>query len=204
MGGSDRCQILSTRTFKDPVVTGIQRGQRFSAANRDASLIATGAWHAPGVKVWDGRTGQLVKSFETSDTTSVAFNPDGAYLVTATTDQYIFWQVGSWTEVFSIPQQKDNDFCPVMAFSPDGHIFAGTHSRSIVRLHNAATGEVLADLEPPDPHTITGLSFNNDGTRLAVCEGCQAARIWDLKVIRSNLAVIGLDWQPYSSSQAAR
>jgi hypothetical protein len=93
-----------------------------------------------------------------------------------------------------------------MAFSPDGRILAGTHSRSIVRLHNAATGEVLADLEPPDRHEVTGLAFNNDGTRLAVCEGYEATRIWDLQVIRSYLAPMGLDWEigAKSSHQAAR
>jgi WD40 repeat protein len=82
----------------------------------------------------------------------------------------------------------------MMAFSPDGRILAGTHSRRIVRLHDATTGEVLADLEPPEPHTVTSVCFNNDGSRLAVCEGFEATRIWDLNVIRSNLAPIGLDW----------
>jgi WD40 repeat protein len=94
----------------------------------------------------------------------------------------------------------------MMVFSPDGQIFAGTHSRNIVRLHNATTGEVLADLEPPDPRIVTGLSFNNNGSRLAVCEGYEATRIWDLQVIRSHLAPMGLDWEigPKSSDPIAR
>ena len=195
LSGNNRCQILNTRTFNDPVFTGIHPGARFSAANRDASLIASGAWHSPGVKVWDGRSGKLVKSFDTPNTTSVAFSPDGLYLVMATEEKYTFCRVDSWSQVLSIPQQQGNEFVPMMAFSPDGRIFAGTHSRNIIRLHDAATGEVLADLEPPDPHEVTGLCFNNDGTRLAVCEGYQAARIWDLQVIRSHLATMGLDWQ---------
>jgi hypothetical protein len=54
---------------------------------------------------------------------------------------------------------------------------------------------VLADLEPPDPKTlITSLSFNHDGSRLSVCEGIEAIRIWDLAIIRSHLAQLGLDW----------
>ena len=55
---------------------------------------------------------------------------------------------------------------------------------------------MLADLEPPDPRTlITWVSFNHDGSRLGVCEGTEAIRIWDLAVIRAELARLGLDWQ---------
>jgi WD40 repeat protein len=83
-------------------------------------------------------------------------------------------------------------------------MLAGTHSRNTVRLHNAATGEVLADIEAPDGQEITGLSFNADGSRLAVCEGYQATRIWDLNVIRSHLAPMGLDWKIASKSPDPR
>jgi len=156
--------------------------------------------------VWDSRTGKLVKALEAEGTASLAFSPDGRYLVAGTTDQYVFWQAGSWSQVLSIPQQEGNDFVPMMAFSRDGRIFAGTHSRNIVRLHDAATGEVLADLEPPDPHMVTGISFNADGSRLAACEGFEADRTWELQVIQSHLAPMGLDWRiaPGSSSPTAR
>jgi serine/threonine protein kinase/WD40 repeat protein len=193
--GSNRCEIRDTRTFTRSAITGVHPGMRFLAVNHDASLIASGAWLSPGVIVWDGHTGEQIKSFQNPDTTSVIFSPDGHYLVAATAERYIFWQVGSWVQVLSIPQQANNDFVPMMAFSHDGRIFAGTHSRDTVRLHDAATGEVLADLEPPDPHMVTGLCFNSDGSNLAVCEGSEATRIWDLQVIRSRLAPLGLDWK---------
>jgi serine/threonine protein kinase/WD40 repeat protein len=198
--GNHRCQILNTRTFQNSVFTGVHSGARYVAANSDGSLVATGAWLSPDVMVWDGHTGNLVKSLQIPDGTSVAFSPNGRVLVTATHQRYVFWQVDSWSEVLSIPQQKGNDFCPMMAFSPDGRLFAGTHSRNVVRLHDAATGEVLADLEPPDPHMVTAISFNEDGSRLAVGEGYEATRIWDLQIIRSNLAPMGLDWKIASNS----
>ena len=193
--GNNRCEIFNTSNFADPVLTGIHPGMRFVAENHDGSLLASGAWLSPGVVVWDGRTGEAIKSFPNPDTTSVSFSPNGHYLVAATEQRYIFWQVGSWTQVLSIPQPAENDFVPMMAFSRDGRLFAGTHSRTIVRLHDAATGEVLADLEPPDPHTVTGLAFNQDGSCLAVCEGVEATRVWDLHVIRARLAPLGLDWK---------
>jgi serine/threonine protein kinase/WD40 repeat protein len=206
IGAKNHGQVLDARTLKTIAVTGFHGGARFITANFDASLVATGAWLSPGVKVWNGKTGELVHSFDTPDTTSVAFSPDNRFLVLASAENYEVWQVESWTHKFTIPQEPGNDFVPMMAFSPDGRILAGTHSRRIVRLHSALTGEVLADLEPPEPHAVTSVCFNNDGTRLAVCEGYEAVRIWDLTAIRSRLAPLGLDWElpPQPANQAGR
>ena len=63
-----------------------------------------------------------------------------------------------------------------------------------MRLCNAATGEILADLEPPDPWKVTCLSFSPDGCELAVCEGHSALHLWDLRAIREQLAKMRLDW----------
>ncbi|HLH56258.1 MAG TPA: protein kinase [Verrucomicrobiae bacterium] len=193
--GSNRCEIVNLKKFDEPVMADFHPGARFLAASPDASWVATGAWLSPQVMVWDGRTGKKLKTLDTPDTTSVIFSPEGKYLVTGSADHYTFWQTGSWVESFSIPQHEQNDFVPSMAFSGDGRIFAGTHSRRIVRLYDVATREVLADLEPPDPHTVTGVCLNDDGSYLAVCEGYQSQRVWDLKAIRAGLEPLGLDWK---------
>jgi WD40 repeat protein len=183
-------------------------GARYTSATSDGSLLASGPWIATNAVVWDGQTGEKLKIFPLppKTTANVLFSPNDQYLVIGTREEYTFWKVGSWTKAFSIPQAEHNDFVPIMAFSPDGRLFAGTHSRNIARIHDAKTGQVLADLEPPDPRTlITSLSFNPDGSRLGVCEGIEAIRIWDLAVIRSHLATMGLDWQnaPNTSNQAS-
>jgi serine/threonine protein kinase/WD40 repeat protein len=202
VSGSNRCEILSTRCLSNSVTTGIHLGARYSSATSDGSLLASGPWIDPNVAVWDGRTGEKLKTFPTKTTANVLFSPDDHYLVIGTRLEYTFWKVGSWAKAFTIPQAAHNDFVPMMAFSPDGRLFAGTHSRNIARIHDATTGDVLADLEPPDPRTsITSLSFNRDGSRLGVCEGIEAIRIWDLAIIRSHLATMGLDWELASKSR---
>jgi WD40 repeat protein len=80
-------------------------------------------------------------------------------------------------------------------FSPDGRIFAGRHSGSVVRLYDAATGAMLADLETPNSTILTALSFSPDGAQLAASEARDALRIWDLRQIRARLAGLGLDWE---------
>jgi WD40 repeat protein len=115
-------------------------------------------------------------------------------LVTAVSTEYCFWEVESWSLARRIPQQAGNDFPATMTFSRDGKIFAGTHSRNVLRLHAAATGEVLADLEAPKSRFVSSLCFNADGTQLAACESRDALRVWDLRLIREELAGMGLDW----------
>jgi serine/threonine protein kinase/WD40 repeat protein len=194
--GDDRCQVFSTETFQKQSETAIQPGMRFIDISPDGLLIASGAWQHRGVKVWKVQTGELVKELPHDEATAtVAFSPDNHHLVTATVEKYCFWDVGSWSLARSFPQEPSNDFCPMMAFSPDGKTFAGTHSRNKIRLFDAATGQILADLEAPNSRFITGLAFNRDGTQLAASESQDALRLWDLKEIRKELGKLGLDWE---------
>jgi len=193
--GNNRCQLFRTDTFEKQAESGIQPGMRFSDINWDGSLFASGAWHNPGVKVWNTQTGTLVKELPTDDeSATVAFSPDRRHLMTATTYEYCFWEVGSWSLVRRIPQDPDSNFFPMMAFTADGRILAGTFARNKVRLYNVATGEILADLEAPNAKQITGLAFGQDGTQLFIAEAADAVRVWDLRLIRQQLARLGLDW----------
>jgi hypothetical protein len=206
--GNNRCQIFRTDTFQKQAETGIQPGMRFSDINSDGSLFASGAWHSGGVRVWNTRTGGLVKKLLTQDESRnvaaiVAFSPDGRHLVIAIDHEYCFFEVSSWALERRIPQEPENGFLPRMAFSRDGKLFAGTISRNKVRLHDAATGSVLADLEAPNSGMITGLAFIRDGTQLAACEATDALRVWDLRLIRQQLTELGLDWDqpPYPPAE---
>jgi serine/threonine protein kinase/WD40 repeat protein len=205
-----RCQIFRMDTFTKQAETGVQPGMRYGALSPDGSFFASAAWHHAGVNVWDTQTGALIKRLhvelehEEAATTTVAFSPSGKHLVAATMDEYLFWEVGSWSLVRRIPQGPDNDFVPMMAFSRDGRILAGTHSRNKIRLHDSATGQVLADLEAPSAKEITGLCFNQDGTQLVSCESWDSVRLWDLRRIRRQLDELGLDWNqpPYPANDS--
>jgi serine/threonine protein kinase/WD40 repeat protein len=203
---NSRCQTFRADTCEKQAETGVQPGMRYNALSPDGSLFASGAWQYPDVNVWNTRTGALVKKLTTNyGIPTIVFSPDGHYLVVGTAVEFCFWQVDSWTVARRIPNSASgNDFWPMMAFSRDGKLFASTHSRNKIRLHSAATGEVLTDLESPrNARLITGLALNFDGTLLAASESADAFRLWDLRRIRQRLVELGLDWDepPYPPAQ---
>ncbi len=197
--GEGRAQVFGADALAEQARTGVQQGMNWAAVSPDGSLVATGPFHGYGVKIWDVLTGNLVKDLPLEpEGAAVAFTPDGQRLVTGVVAPegvvYQFWSLGNWSAGLRILQQGDTSFVPMMAFSPDGRILAGTTGFTKVRLYDAASGETLADLEPPDPWQVTCLCFSPDGTQLAVCEGHSALHLWDLLSIRQQLARMHLDW----------
>ena len=65
------------------------------AISPDGRWVATSSWHNSLVKVWDARSGDLVRTLEMPARTTAAFSPDGRWLATSTTE-YQLWEVGSW------------------------------------------------------------------------------------------------------------
>ena len=57
----------------------------------------------------------------------------------------------------------------------------------------------LATLEPLGSPTLQNFQFSPDGAKLAVVQNDQQVEIWDLRLIRQELAQMHLDWDmpPY-------
>lgn len=65
--------------------------------------------------------------------------------------------------------------------------------RQITLIH-PATGRELATLEPLFPSPVDELSLSPGGTRLVARTRTGLACVWDLRLIRRQLAAKGLDW----------
>jgi hypothetical protein len=64
-----------------------------------------------------------------------------------------------------------------------------------VRLVAPDTGKEYARLEAPTQTSFAGLWFTPDGTQLvAAGNQSQALHVWDLRLIRTQLAAMDLDW----------
>ena len=73
-----------------------------------------------------------------------------------------------------------------------------------MRLVKAETGEVLATLRPVEAPVIADLCFGPGGAHLAAAADDGAAHLWDLRLIRQELARLGLDWELPAYPPAAR
>ena len=82
-----------------------------------------------------------------------------------------------------------------ITLSDSGKMGACTFAEDTIRLFNPDNGEELATLEAPEQEIIMGLAFSPDGTRLAATTGANLIHMWDLRLIRQELAAMNLDWE---------
>jgi WD40 repeat protein len=155
-------------------------------------------------KVWDARTGKLIKDLPSEllvGDSYVAFSADSRWLVTGTQQEFRFWKAESWEPGDVIGRERAQWPPSGPAFTPDGKIMAIVHSPTVVQLRETVTGQEIARLVTPDPQPIYTLRFSADGSCLAAGRDNQVVTVWNLRQIRKQLADIGLDWDhsPYPS-----
>jgi WD40 repeat protein/tetratricopeptide (TPR) repeat protein/tRNA A-37 threonylcarbamoyl transferase component Bud32 len=173
-----------------------QHDVRFVAVSPDGRWVATGShWHTDvHVKVWDARTGRPVADLPVGDSSQVGFSPEGRWLLT-TGGSCRLWAVGTWREGPKIGGRGG------FAFSPDGKLLAVETGTGAVRLLDPDTGREYARLEDPGQDRAEQLTFSPDGAQLFASTGdtSPATHVWDLRVLRAELAKRRLDWElpPY-------
>ncbi len=172
------------------------------AISPDGRWVATGSWHNPLLKVWDAHSADLVFTRIMPARTTAAFSPDGRWLATST-KEYQLWEVGTWQPKGPpVPGQEVPEW-NFTAFSPDGRIMARTTEGCSIQLLETATAKPLATLESPGSFGGAKPNFSPDGSLLAVLQGDQQVKLWDLRLIRQELAKLHLDWDmpPYPPSE---
>jgi WD40 repeat protein/serine/threonine protein kinase len=178
----------------------------FAAISPDGQWGAFGRKQAPHVaRVWNLRTGELVKQLATDGGSLVTFSPDGRWLVVSTSRALVFYEVETWQELRRLKLEAPG-FTQV-ALSDDMRLLAVT-SLNQVRLFDPATCEPLATLTPPRevqlsasyPEGASAICFSRDASRLAVGSIDGTIFVWDMHRIRNQLLQMGLDWPaaPYA------
>ncbi len=164
----------------------------------DGRWAAAGSWRGSGVRIWEVASGAVVQDLPGSrpDARSAValFSPDGAWLAVSGQTDVRFWHVGSWQWGWSEPLDRLAASPPAMAFSPDGQLLAIARSLQTIELYDMASRRAIAHLEGPDPVVVAGLCFSPDGSQLAMATSNHIVYIWELRVIRAQLAAMGLDW----------
>ncbi len=173
----------------------------------DGRWVVTSTFKGADVMVWDLASPDPHKAaarFRTGERANAHFSLDGRWLVVDEPLQLVryFYRVGSW-DVARQERIEAGDLGGVTS-TAKGDVMAATSQRGHgVRLFDPVTGRTRATL-PFQRARQSRLSFNRDGSRLAVTGG-RFLYLWNLRALRAALAEMGLDWQadPYPSSQEA-
>jgi WD40 repeat protein len=166
--------------------------------------MATAAWQEPDVKVWDAKSGQLLRTLPAVSPACISRSPDGQLLFIGTPDEYRGVDTRSWNTRFVLARKRAVGASGHSSFSDDGRLVAVRSSFATLQLIDPIKGAPLAELQTPHEERIGYFCFNQQGDKLAVrYVTSNAVEIWDLRLIREQLKDFGLDWDLPSYPPAA-
>lgn len=157
---------------------------------------ATGTWgglRAGEIRTWDARTGRLLRTFggAIAPVHDLAFRPDGRQLATASVAfssglpaGVFLWDAATGAEVGRL---KGETSTFSVAYSPDGTRLATGGIAGQVRLWDASTGDLIADLGRHGASGVHDVAFSPDGALLATGGWDGTLRIWDVVARRQKL-----------------
>ncbi len=192
----DKTGAIVARADSGSAYVATPEGTRRIGSLDDCRAVAVspdGKWLATGnhvrrhdAQVWRIADRAPVAELAGTSGTGVEFSADGKWLMTTSVPCRL-WEVGTWGEAKRI---GDTGGC----FSPDGRLIVVHDASKVIRLVETATGRTLARLESPDL-SVGWPVFSPDGSRLVVTTMAgPAVHVWDLRRIRRQLLVMGLDW----------
>jgi WD40 repeat protein len=157
------------------------------AVSPDGRWVASILQNTWSVKVWDARTGQLVKLLAEHGSRSVRFSPDGRWLAVGG-DEGRLYAVGSWEPGLA--------FSGYPEFTSDGRLLAVAGDLGSIRLIAVESGRELVRLQDPTLQPVVWCRFTADGSRLIapLLGDAPCVRVWDLRALRRGLEELGLDW----------
>jgi WD40 repeat protein len=164
------------------------------ALSPDGQWVAGAALPQTCVRVWDLDHTNVFRDLPCPWASCLAFSPDSKRLITSSAHEYRAWDTQTWERTWVAPRSA-HGYNACVAFAPNGQLMAVTDSVFTVRLLEMATGRELATFGMPEPQLIYCLAFSPDGSQLAVGGFTPVIYLWDLRLIRQELAALKLDWE---------
>jgi WD40 repeat protein len=182
-GGADGSVRLWDAVTLEPVGEPIQHEQcRHLAFSPDCEHLATGG--GDGVRFWDADTGKPLgeafryeSEYEGVSMKAMAYC-SGKLRAVLTIDRYTYQMFDADRGVPIGPAAKLTRTAVAVAISPDGTRFATGDGAGLIRVWEAATGELALE---PIVHggVVSALAFSPDGSRIVSGGWTRMALLWD-------------------------
>jgi WD40 repeat protein len=148
--------------------------------------------------LWDLRAGAVPRRLPSTAHAELCFSPDSQFLVAGDKTHIRRWRCEDAVEIWTVLRDAGNPIaCPVL-WSPDGSVIAAATFLSRAALLDAETGALITRLDDPQPYfatvMISSFAFSPDGTQLAIGRTNCGVQLWDLQLLRQELAARGLEW----------
>jgi WD40 repeat protein/energy-coupling factor transporter ATP-binding protein EcfA2 len=192
---------------------------------RQAKFSSLGRWivtlsEAGKARLWNGITGQLIRTFEATPLSQIQFSPDDRTLAitnpgtnsetiqlwdlrSGQLHQQLAIQPGSVEQQSSFAQDFPNQISS-LSFSPNGQFLATLHQQSgnakaqqIIQLWDLKTGRSIGTL--PQDQPITTMQFSPDNTYLVTGGTDGVVRFWSSQA-GGELPTIALSDKPMKSA----
>jgi WD40 repeat protein/tRNA A-37 threonylcarbamoyl transferase component Bud32 len=179
-------------------------GTVYSAVSRTGRWVAAGTWYGRGVRAWDVESGTSSDLVKEDRMNTVSFSIDDRWLVTGGIHEFCFWETGTWQLRWRM--SRDGGGIPgAVAFAPSGRIVALQTGPSQIRFHEPISLQDLCTLDVPDGDRVKSMAFlPNDSRFVAVASSDDRIHVWDLALIRNQLAALGLDWEDANAMGSKR
>ena len=147
---------------------------------------------AQGLRIWDPATGEVLARLKTIGEGFAALRPDGARVVYNGPGAVVLFEVASGRECW---RQPFDGLGGLATWSEDGALICVLREGMVPTLLEADTGRVLARLEHPEATTYNSVCFSPQADLLACVSTTHLVHLWNLRLLRAELARLNLDWK---------
>jgi WD40 repeat protein/ankyrin repeat protein len=145
---------------------------------RARSLGRSGQKPVYEIRLWEPRTGKLIRALTpASPVGSLVFMPGGKLLAATDGISIVLWDVTTGQHVRTWEAHSNRVFR--LEFSPDGSRLASADESGLVSLWNPTTGKLIR-VAAQHQHGVTSLSFSPDGKQLVTSSAGDAIFVWDV------------------------